>query len=100
MKRIITYETYGETFVDESVAMCFEATMVLRALTLCKEEDKALHTAEQEVVILDLIMSKYNQYQVPIKPVIDDWREGELDFNDLTIGEIREYVENKTDEVA
>ena len=99
MKRITTYETYGETFADDNVAMCYEGTMILRDM-MFSEDDKVLFTEAQCNIILDLIISRYDQYKVPILPIINEWKSGELDFNNLTISQIREYVENKTDEVA
>ena len=108
MKKITTYEVHGRMFDYEPTALCFEAIMLMRTMlykdvyTSDKSEevcDSMMYTDEQSDILLDLVASKYNQYQVPIDSIISDLKNGKLDFNDLTVNQIRGYIEDKMDEI-
>ena len=98
MKKIITYEVYGEIFDYEPTALCFEATMVLRAM-LTKDayegREPMTYTDEQVKILLSLIVTQYEQYQVPVESIVSDWRNGRIDFSSLTVNQIRCSIEDK-----
>ena len=99
MKKLITYEVHGQLFDHEETALCFQATMLMRTM-VCQDVyeescEAMLYTDDQLDIILNLIEEKFNQYQVPIEYIINDWRGGKVDFSKLTINQVRGYVEDK-----
>ena len=104
MEKIITYKVHDQLFDHEETALCFEAVMLLRTM-ICQDVyeelcDSMLYTDDQLDILLNLIEEKYNRHQIPIEYIIADWRGGKLDFSNLTINQVRGFVEDKMSEIA
>ena len=103
MEKIITYKVSGQLFDHEETALCFEAIMLMRTM-VCRDPyqescEAMFYTDEQLEILLDLIETKYNKYQIPIEYIISDWRGGKINFSKMTINQIRGFVEDKMSEI-